>query len=163
MAERFSAWIRIGGKIEHKKVGVLLRAIRECGVRIAWGEPYFEPKDATELLEAQKGKRLWFCDEEARCGEFPGLEATCRKLGLGYTRRSEAWSGYDAEAVDWRPGMKKPLSRTCSNEDGDIILVDVAKVKRALAAFQAGRTEEAVRKLRSLCPHIPDLPPFEVI
>jgi len=90
------------------------------------------------------------------------LEEVCRDLGLAYTRFCEAWCGYDAEIVDFRPGMKEPLIRTCSNEDSDIVLVDAGAVKEALTALEAGRHQEAIDKLRSLCPEIPDLPPFEI-
>ncbi len=59
--------------------------------------------------------------------------------------------------------MKEPLIRTCSNEDSDIVLVDGATVAEALVALEAGRAQEAINKLRSLCPDIPNLPPFQIV
>ena len=59
--------------------------------------------------------------------------------------------------------MTEPLIRTCSNEGSDIVLVDGATVREALAAIEAGRSNDAIAKLRSLCPEVSDLPPFEIV
>ena len=116
MSDRYCAWIRIGGRIERPKLEPLLKAIGQSYVRLDWGEPPFEPRDADELLDARQDGWLRLCDEEARHGgEFPELEETCRKLGLAYRRYCEAWCGYDAEILDWRPGMEEPLIELLSN------------------------------------------------
>ena len=163
MSERYCAWIRIGGRIERSKLEPLLAEVHSSSVSLDWGEPSFEPASADALVDAKKDDTLQLCDDQARYGEFPELEEVCRELGLAYARFCEAWCGYDAQIVDWRLGMKEPLIRTCSNEDSDIVLVDGATVKEALAALEAGRTEEAARRLRDLCLEIPDLPPFEIV
>ena len=163
MSERYCAWIRIGGRIERPKLESLLKAISQSYIRLDWGEPPFEPRDADELLDVRQDGRLRLCDEEARYGEFPQLEETCRKLGLGYRRYCEAWCGSDAGITDWRPGMKEPLVHTCSNDDSDIVLVDAATVKEALTTLEAGRIPEALSRLKSLCATVPDLPPFEIV
>ena len=59
--------------------------------------------------------------------------------------------------------MKEPLIRTCSNEDSAIVLVDGTAVAEVLVAIEAGRAQEAIIILRSLCPDIPNLPPFEIV
>ena len=163
MSDRYCAWIKIGGRIEKSSIEPLLGEVQSSGVSLDWGEPPFDPSSDDALVEAKKDDTLQLCDDQARYGEFPELEEVCRDLGLAYTRFCEACCGYDAEIVDWRPGMKEPLIRTCSNEDSDIVLVDGATVKEALTALGAGRTQEAIGKLRSLCPQIPDLPPFEIV
>jgi hypothetical protein len=163
MSDRFCAWIRIGGAVKRTRARVLLRAIRESGVRADWGEPFFEPETAADLIHPRKNGWPWLCDEQARNGEFPDLEKTCRRLGLGYTRHSEAYCGYDAELVDWRPGMTKPLVRTGSNEHGDAVLVPMQVVKKVLAHFEAGRLAAGLRSLHCLCPEVADLPPFEIV
>jgi hypothetical protein len=56
-----------------------LKAIREAGVRLDWGEACFEPKDAAELLEGRRDSLLHLCDEEAHYGEFRNW----RKLAVG--------------------------------------------------------------------------------
>ena len=163
MSDRYCAWIRIGGSIERSKTEPLLGEIQASGVSLDWGEPPFEPASAEALVDAKKEDILQLCDDQARNGEFPELEEVCRDLGLAYTRFCEAWCGYDAEVVEFRPGMKEPLIRTCSNEGSDIVLVDTAAVKEALTSLEAGRNQEAIAQLRSLCPQVPDLPPLEII
>ena len=163
MSDRYCAWLKIGGRIERSKLEPLVKEVGQSSVAIDWGEPLFEPNDANELLNARKHGWVWLCDEQARYGEFPELEETCRKLSLAYQRYCEAWCGYDAEIVEWRPGMKEPLIRTCSNEDSAIVLVDGATVAEVLVAIEAGRAQEAITKLRSLCPDIPNLPHFEIV
>ena len=39
MSERYSAWIRIGGRINASKTKSLLKTIREAGASLGWGEP----------------------------------------------------------------------------------------------------------------------------
>ena len=163
MSERYCAWIRIGGQIKHSSLEPFLKAICQSYVRLNWGEPHFEPKTIDELREAEQDDWLWLCDEDARHGEFSELEEVCRKLGLAYKRSCEAWCGYDAELVDWRPGMEEPLFRTCSNEDYKILLVDVGTVAEALVELEARQIQNEINKLRNICPQVPDLPPFEIV
>ena len=165
MSERYCAWIRIGGSIERSQSEPLLAAITQAAAQLDWGEPPFEPSSVNDVNAACQEPEgwLWLCNEEARYGEFPELEQACRALSLGYTRFCEAWCGSDAEIVDWRPGMTEPLSRTCSTADGDVLLVDVSAVREALTDLEAGRHQQALDKLRSLCPQIPDLPRLEFV
>ncbi len=163
MSARYTAWIRIGGTVERAKTESLLEAIRQAYVKVDWGEAPLEPTGPDDLLAVRSDERLWLCDEEAKYGEFPKLEETCRNLGLAYQRFCEGWCGYDAEITDWRPGMDEPLIRTCSNEDSEIVLVDASTVVEALTAIEEGRCQEAIGRLRSLCPQVPDLPPFEIV
>ena len=163
MSDRYCACIKIGGRIERSKTEPLLAEIHSSSISLDWGEPPFEPTSADALVDAKTNDTLQLCDDQARNGEFPELEEVCRDLGLAYTRSCEASCGYDAEIVEWRPGMKEPLIRTCSNEDSDVVLVHASTVTEALTALEAGRSQEAIARLRSLCPQIPDLPPFEVV
>jgi len=77
---------------------------------------------------------LWLCDEQADYGEFPELEAACRKLGLSYCRHSEASFDCDSELADWRPGMNKPLVRTGSNINSVDTYVPVDAVRNSDSA-----------------------------
>ena len=163
MSSRFCASIRIGGQIKRSKVEPLLKVIRETAVSLEWGDASFLPTDANELIEGRKDKHLWLCDEQANYGEFPELEATCRKLGLGYCRHSEASFDCDAELADWRPGMKKPLVRAGSNINSHDSYVPIEAVRKAVALIEAGDTTKALHALRQLCSDIPELPPFEIV
>lgn len=162
MSDRMSANISIGGQLAASSVPELLQAIRDAGLSLEWGDAAFKPATGEELLLDLEDGHIWLCDEESH-GEFPELEATCRKLGLPYTRYSEGGVETDAELVDWRSGMSQPLSQIASSCDQAIIYVPAEDVRRALEHLKAGRTEQARRMLERLCPHIPELPSFEIV
>jgi len=157
-----SGWIQIGGKLPRSQAEQLCDAISSDRVSLNWDDAAFEPKAPEELLAARKDDRLWLCDNEAAWGEFPDLEQACRELELAYTRCSDGASVYDAERVDWRPGMESPLSRICSNESGTKILIPEEPVQKALEALEAGNAPTAKHILQSLCHSIPPVPPFEI-
>ena len=163
MSDRMSAWILIGGALPRSMTEPLCTAISTCCVSPEWGDATFEPKTPEDLLAARKDERIWLCDDEAAWGEFPELEQSCRKLGLAYIRCSDGAAIYDAERVDWRPGMKEPLSRICSNQSGNKILVAEESVRNALEALEAGKVLAAKRLLRALCRSIATVPPFEIV
>jgi len=163
MSSRYAAWISIGGSVERRQAETLLKAIREAWVRRDWGDAPFEPSTVDELLDAREDGWLWLCDEEAKYGEFEAIEGACRELGLSFCRHTEATCGEDSILIDWRPGMEEPLVRTGSNDNSDIALVAEEPVGKALAALEAGEASEAIRILKDLCSHVPDLPPFEVV
>lgn len=162
MSERMSANIIIGGKVPRSRVPDLLQAICNAGVSLEWGGAVFKPATTEELLANLDSGRLWLCDEESH-GEFEELEATCRSLGLSYTRYAEGGVETDAELVDWRPGMRQPLSQIGSSCDQVILYVPVKDVRRALAHIKSGRTEQARGTLERLCPDIPEVPPLKIV
>lgn len=163
MSSRFCASIRIGGRIQRSKVEPLLKAIAEAAASLEWGDAPFLPQNADELMEARGESWLQLCDEQANYGEFPELEAACRKLGLSYCRHGEASFDCDSELADWRPGMKKPLVRTGSNINSVDTYVPTDAVRKALRFLEAGQPNKAIHALQQLCPDIPELPPFEVV
>ena len=162
MSERYAANIRIGGEIRHSRLPKLLEAIRTASISHEWGEPPFEPKSAEELATAIRDGHLFLCDDQTRYGEFPELETTCRELGLSYTRWCEGYCEYDAEVIDWRPGMNEPLCRTGSNS-GDATFVPADEVRKALTHLESNHVGRARELLRKLCPHVPDLPTFRIV
>ena len=162
MSERYATCIRIGGEIRRNRLPELLEAIRAASVSHEWGEPPFVAQSAQELATVIRDGHLFLCDDQTRYGEFPELETTCRKLGLPYTRWCEGFCEYDAEVVDWRPGMKKPLVRIGSNS-GDQTYVAAKDVRKSLRHLDAGRLTKAKKLLRALCPDIPELPLFRIV
>ena len=163
MSAHYAAWIRIGGRVKRSKVEQLLKAIREASVSLEWGDAPFAPQTGDDLLAARQDGCLWFCDDQAIWGEFPEIEAACRKLKLGYTRHTEGACDCDAELVDSRPRMREPLVRIGSNVSSEITLAPTDAVREALAHLEAGRTQQALRVLRKLCPRVPELPAFEIV
>lgn len=162
MSDRMSANISIGGQLAASSVPELLQAIRDAGLSLEWSDAVFKPATGDDLLANLDNGRIWLCDEESH-GAFEELEATCRALGLSYTRYTEAGMETDAELVDWRPGMRKPQSQIASGCDQAILYVSQEDVRRTLEHFQAARIEPARRILKRLCPHIPKLPQFEIV
>jgi len=162
MSDRYSAYIEIGGHLHKKQVPRLLQAIAEAGVCTEWDGASFEPADANELLTACKRGRIWLCDHQARDGEFPELEETCRLIELSYRRHSDSWFGIDPEIVDWRPGMNNSLTRMASNCDQDTFVPE-KEVRKALTHLEKEQVGKAKALLRRLCPNIPEVPPFEII
>lgn len=162
MSDRMSAYISIGGRLARSRVPELLKAITAAGVSLEWGDSFFTPASAKELLAFLHDGRLWLCDEQALYGEFPNIEALCRRLRLPYTRYSEGKYEYDPEVVDWRPGMAEVLTRTASNY-GTTTYVPTEDVKKVLQHLEAGRVSKAKKLLRALCPEVPELPPFQIV
>ena len=162
MSDRIAAHITIGGELPGAMLPQLLKAIAEAEVATDWGDAFFAPQDEDELLFGLQKDRLWLCDDESRDGAFLDLEDACRKLGLSYTRCCESRYEHDAEAVDWRPGMCKPLTRAGSVIP-HVTYVPQTQVRKALAHLEAGRIGKATSLLRSLCPAVPALPPFKIV
>ena len=163
MSARYSAWIRIGGRLERSQAERLIRAIREDHAQLDWDVPPFEPTCADDLLASRSDERLWLCRPKASCGEFDSIEITCCGLGLPYRRHTGAWCGSDALLVDWHPGLVEPLERRASNVDEDWVLVPESEVRRALAALIRGEIEIAATPLQRICPAIPEVPPLILV
>lgn len=162
MSERYAASIKIGGEIRQGHLATLLDAITKASICHEWGEPPFEPKSAEDLVAAIREDHLFLCDDQTRYGEFPELETACRELGLSYTRWCEGYCEYDAEVVDWRPGMNEPFCRTGSNS-GNATFVPTKEVRKALKHLERNHIGRARELLRKLCPDIPEPPPFTII
>jgi hypothetical protein len=162
MSERYAASIKIGGEIRRSRLPELLEAIRTASVSHEWGDACFEPTSTEDLVKAIRDGHLFLCDDETLYGEFPELEAACRKLRLPYTRWSEGYCEYDAEIVEWRRGMKKPLIRVGSNSN-NATFVSTEEVRKALQQLESNHIGRARRTLRALCPDIPKLPPFKIV
>lgn len=162
MSERYAASIKIGGEIRRSRLPELLEAIRTASVSHEWGDACFEPTSAEDLVSAARDGHLFLCDDQTRYGEFPELEATCRKLRLPYTRWAEGYCGYDAEIVEWRPGMKKPLVCLGSNSN-NATFVPTDEVQKVLRQLESNHVRRARQLLRALCPDVPVLPAFEIV
>lgn len=161
MSERYATQITIGGRISKRRLPQLLKAVRAAGVACHWGEPPLEPQSEAEILAAVHENELVLCDDQVRAGEFTELESACRKLGLSYSRWTEGFCEYDAEIVDWRPGMKEPRRRIGSNS-GSATYVPEDQVRKALQYLESGQINKAKKLLRKLCPEVTELPPFEI-
>ena len=163
MSERMCACITIGGRLRRANAPVLLSAIAESHVGLEWGESGFAPTDTDDLLGALKDGRLWLGDDQAPYGAMPRLEEACRTLWLPFRRHAEGKYEFDAEVIDWRPGMAEPLVRTGSNEDPDAIYVRSDRIREALEFLETGCVPNTLAILRELCPQVEPVPPFQIV
>lgn len=162
MSDRFCGQITIGGRISRRRLPKFLKAIAASGAFLEWGDAPFEPVSIDNVTSNLRDGRLILYDDEARFGEFESLETACRRLRLGYTRHSESKYEFEAELVDWRPGMREPIVRMCCSNSPNV-LVWAEFVQEALDHLKARRNRKALTILQWLCPEIPDLPPLEFV
>jgi len=183
MADRMAAEISIGGKIPASLVPDLCAVIADDHVCLDWGDRRFEPGSAKELMEATQElgtaenpvQLLWLCDDEARWGEFDSLEEFLVQHGIAFTRRSAGKYEYDAELVEYRPGMQSPCVIYLDLSGNPTVLASelspaVASLAVALEHLEKGPAEtvaESVREAHRLLhnqlpPEVPPLETFEI-
>lgn len=163
MTATFNTWIRIGGQLAISRADALLRAIAAANVCTKRGEMPFAPDEANELFAARREGYLLLGDPQSKQGRFPQLESICRLLGLSYTRFTASTDETDAELVDFRPEMRKPLVRTGSSADWDRVLIEVSIIQQALSRLYAGQVQQAIQILVAACPPVSELSPFELV
>jgi hypothetical protein len=152
MSERMAAQIEIGGDVPADLVPNLIGEIKAEGLQVGWNETPFNAKNAKELLALARknGKRstLLLANHEVAWGSFDLLEAFLVKHCLAFDRRSEGKFGFDAELVQYRPGMKKPLVRMTSQNKQPVVEVrSLLPIKKAFRWGQSGLAEQLLDKL----------------
>jgi hypothetical protein len=180
MSDRIPAEIWIGGKIAVSLVPGLCAEITDEGVSLEWGATRVDPSGPDDLTAAIKAdnqgvRLLWFCDEEASCGEFDVLESFLQAHDIPFTRRTDGRYEYDPVKVEFRPGTEQvDLAIDRSGETvvpaSPLIAVE-AILTKALQLAQSGEAKRAMtavrtarKKLRQvLPPPVPSLPPFEIV
>ena len=94
MSEPIPTEISIGGKIRQELVPGLCKAIADEQVSLEWGDAYFRPETAEELLAAcqdHDGVRvLWLCDDQANYGRFDVLEGFLEREKIPFRHKSDA-------------------------------------------------------------------------
>jgi hypothetical protein len=179
MSEPIAAEIRIGGKIRQAVVPGLCKAIREECLSFDWGDTHFVPNSAEELINAcdeRDGVRLLcLCDDQASYGQFSIVEKYLVEAGICYRRHSDAKYEFDAQIVEFRPGLGQVVF--ASNNNGEL-LVPLEKLTCIATAIDTatetaeGQTAlELLRRLRNLqqLAHesrlivVPPLEAFEIV
>jgi hypothetical protein len=158
MSEPIAAEIRIGGHIRQDLVPGLCKAIREEYVSLDWGDACFVPDSAEELIEGcqdRNGVRL-LClrDDQANYGTFGILEKFLVEAGICFQRHSDAKYEYDAEIIEFRPGLGQVAF--ASNNNGEL-LVPLEKltciataIDKATETADGQTAVELLRRLRQL-------------
>ena len=158
MADYFPGQIEIGGEVPSRLVKGLCKQIRLQGVSLDYGGEHFEPTGAQDLLYAAQGGTLKTCDPEARFGQFEELEAWLARHGIAFSRHSDVKHEFDAENVEFRPGMKEPKV-VGSNQDEVATVSQPVLAEDVYPLLEQGRAAEALSKFKELVGD--DIPPLE--
>ena len=139
MSDRIPAEIWIGGKIAASLVSGLCAAISDEGVSLEWGDARIRPTGVDDLTNALRenglGTRvLWFCDDEASCGEFDVLESFLQEHEIPFTRHSSGRYEYDPVTVHFRPGHDLGTCSTNSAAQPVVEVEEITPVDNLLAA-----------------------------
>ncbi len=179
MADYIAAEIRIGGQIRQDLVPGLCKAIREECVSLDWGDACFVPDSAAELIggcQDHNGVRLLsLCDDQASYGQFETLEKFLIEAGICFQRHSDAKYEFDAEIIEFRPGLGQVAFG--SNNNGEFLvplekLTCVATaIDKATETAEGQTALELLRRLRhlqhlaheSLPTVVPPLDAFEIV
>lgn len=180
MSDRIPAEVWIGGKIAASLVPGLCAAITDEGVSLEWGGPRVDPTGPDDLIAAIKENDrgvhvLWFCDDQAICGEFDVLESFLQAHNIPFTRQTDGRYEYDPVKVEFRPGTAQvDLATDRSGETvitaSPLIAVE-AILTKALQLARSGETKRAMTAVRTarkqlrqaLPPSVTPLPPFEIV
>ena len=149
------------------------------GVSLDWGDAYFRPATADELLAARQDhdgvRLLWLCNDRAEYGTFEVLEEFLVGEKISFRHKSDAKDEYDAMIIEYRP----EIGRQCYTSDkcGRPLILLETITSIAAAVDQAANTAEGqtalelLRRLRHLQQFVhertpvvmPPLEPFEIV
>ncbi len=163
MSDRYAAQITIGGEIQQKDLTGLFKAIADEGISTEWDGGPFQPQHEKEILcVLNEDGHLRLCDTQASDGRFPDLEQWLIAHRIPFTRASEAKYENDAVVVEYRPTLKRLISRAANNQ-GDT-LISYEEALNALILLKKKEPEKATRCLEHLLrPIVEPLPPLKLV
>jgi hypothetical protein len=158
MSEPIPTEISIGGKILAELVPGLCKAIADEHVALEWGNAYFRPETAEDLLAACQefdGVRvLWLCNDQANYGRFDVVEGFLEREKISFRHKSDARFDFDAEVVQYRPQIGK-VCYASENSGQPLIplktMTSIAEAVDEAANTAEGQTAlELLRRLRNI-------------
>jgi hypothetical protein len=159
MSDRIPARILIGGPIPASLATDLAQAITEEQAFLNYDEPAFSPKTEADLLGAVRDGHLALVNPEASWGLFNTLERFLCTHRIAFDRYTEGKYEYNAEIVQFRPGMRHPES-FLATQDAKIV-VPVSEIIAALRRLERGSIKAAIRQLKkAIGKQIPPLEPL---
>lgn len=147
----------------------LVDVLQDAAVYLEHGGPCWVPSGVEEVLAAAASCHngiLTLVDDEAEYGEFDGLERFLTMNNIAFDRQSEAKYEYDAELIQFRPGMERP-HRWLTTQNGEIMIPRAPVKKFIKGGVAAGRLSisfgdwQAFRA--SIGPDIPKLTPLKIV
>lgn len=155
MSDYFPGEITIGGSIPRRLLTGLAGEIENAGVAQGYGGVVVNAVLAREILEQQAadGGTAYFCNDQARFGQFEELEGWLTRHGIDFDRHSDARYEWDAENVYGR-GRKAPV--TVSSNTGGKDLADAEEIE-VICWFAPGSDPQLAANCKLLCswPGIP--------
>jgi hypothetical protein len=166
MADRMSVELEIGGLIPRRLVDDLIAAIRSEELRLYCDEGPFRAATADELLKLSRRDgtpgTLHLQEHEVAWGHLEDLEEFLVKNGIAFDRWTEAKYEYDAEVVQFRRGMRRPVwIATLQNKEPVIAVRALKPIEKALARGQADRALKALK--RAVGRVVPPLEPLRIV
>ncbi len=170
MSEPIPAEITIGGKLPEFLVLPFCQVIQVQSVSLEWGDAWFQPATADDLLSACSdwdGQQvLVLRDDQANYGEFVLLERFLIEHNLSFDRRSEPRFEYPAQRVAFRPGQQPSVIPVSSDGEPIVRLAALTPVQAlldsALVKQKAGLHRAALRLLeqaaKDFAAALPSLP-----
>lgn len=158
MSECFAAHIYIGGQVPKTLVPGLIEAICSEGLRSEdWSSPVGEMSSEKDLLSyVDRNGYLHFTDPERNWGHFDDLEAFLEKNGIAFNRSAEPKFEYSGELVQFRTGMKNPVTSVCDDQEN--ILVETYKVKAIRDSLESAlKTAKVVQEAGTILQMLNDL------
>lgn len=165
MAERMTVEIAIGGPVPRHLVPGLLQAIQAEAIYLTGEDKPFSADSAEDLLRAARdgnaATTLNLMDHEVAWGHFETLEPFLKEHNIAFDRWSEGKYEFDAELLQFRPGMTQPFC--CATLQNQEPVVEARLVASALESLERGEHERAANILRAaLGPDVEPLQPFTI-
>lgn len=134
-----------------------------------WGDqvPFFVDIKTPKALRKWLGgdEHLVLMDSEASGGQFTDLEDWLFDNDIPFDRHSGSCAAFDAEFVQWRPGMVEPVHTASSDNDEDV-LVPAFPVIEAYRHLREGNIHSAMTHLENVVGRlrsIQALPRFQLV
>lgn len=126
MADRFSADIKIGGKISRAIYPELIQKIKDSGAGLNWGEC-----EVGDDFEIKDGEIIHLYDSEARYGEFEELEDFLKENKIQFKRFSSGYFEYLPALYVFDPDNNVDAYITCN--DGGSPLFDIETINELIS------------------------------
>lgn len=134
MSDCSSARITIGGTLPRDRLDDFAHAIIEHNLGAEYISPFGDEADAIAHIESCAAERqpLRLYATNVAGGIFEELEATCRSIGLAYTRGDDGHYTWSPTVDFWQPGMRSARS-WIGHVDDDAPHLDAKTIRDLIA------------------------------
>lgn len=156
------AEILIGGTVDRLLIPEFLATLSQSGVCLGWEQAPFVPSTEPELYQAMGPEhRLHFYNGVAPEGELPLLETWLIEHQIGFTRLSMGSGSYQAERVQFRRGLRTPITLAVDPAGNELVpRSSLIAVLQYLKEHALAHAEDLLE--RTIGPSLAPLPPFRI-